>query len=180
VKNRKTMIVALALFALVVATVPAGAKKPDNPGKPGSGPTSPTACEMTSAFWEDSRHPTEAREYTDFWIKLDLGAPVGQDLCVEVTVASGNLSDMNVALVDYHDPAARRCGFYWPGGKINEGDVFNVRFSLDGYTGQDGFCGSEPDSDTYPGLVVLVMPKLHPKTDEATLEVRIGFVDVAP
>jgi hypothetical protein len=58
--------------------------------------------------------------------------------------------------------------------------VFNVRFSLDGYAGQPEFCGSEPGSDTYEGLVVLVMPKLHPKTDAATLEVKIGFADIAP
>ncbi len=39
--NKKTMIVALALFALVVATVPAGARPPEGKGKPG--PTDDTA-----------------------------------------------------------------------------------------------------------------------------------------
>lgn len=166
----------------------------DNPGKPGSGLSNPPACEVTSAFWgeeipdgqqypEGRFDPTGAREYTTFWIPLDpadLEKRDGQDLCVEVTVASGNLSDMNVALVDYPDPAARRCGFYWPGGNINEGDVFNVRFSLDGYAGQPEFRDSELSSDAHEGLVVLVMPKLHPKTDAATLEVKIGFADIAP
>jgi len=97
---------------------------------------------------------------------------------VEVTVKSGTLGDMNVALVDYPDQAARRCGFYWPGGKINEGDVFNVGFSLDGYEGQSGFCGSESHPDDDGGLAVLVMPKLHPKTDVAILDVKVGFAEV--
>jgi hypothetical protein len=128
-----------------------------------------------------------AREYTTFWIWLTpdmLDDPrrteSTPDLCVEVTVVTGSLSDMNVALVDYPERAARRCGFYWPGGKINEGDVFNVGFSLEGYDGEEGFCGSDDDEYPDPGLFLLVMPQLHAKTEAAVLDVRLGFADVAP
>jgi hypothetical protein len=186
---KRLLIVPIVIGALLFA-LPALAKKPDNPGKPGPGPTNPPACEVTSAFSEGSLYPTGARQYSVFWIPVtpaDLDERDGEDLCVEVTLLpddahTDSLSDMNVALVDYPDPAARRCGFYWPGGKINEGDVFNVRFSLEGYDGEEGFCGSldEPDEPENEGLFVLVMPKLHAKTDEATLNVRIGFADDAP
>jgi hypothetical protein len=191
---KRLLIVPIVIGAMLFA-LPALAKKPDNPGKPGPGPTNPPAC--TIAEDDESHLETVtaygARQYSVFWIPVtleDLDKPVGQDLqdlCVEVTLLpddahTDSLSDMNVALVDYPDPAARRCGFYWPGGKINEGDVFNVRFSLEGYDGEEGFCGSldEPDEPENEGLFVLVMPKLHAKTDEATLNVRIGFADDAP
>ena len=185
---KRTMILLLAVAVVVVSAAPVGAKKPDNPGK---GPTNPPACEVAQAFVTDPPGPFSpegAREYTTYFIKLapaDLAERDGQDLCVEVTVDYGSLSDMNVALIDYPDPAARRCGFYWPGGKINEGDVFKVEFSLDETAdgldaGELGFCGSDPDLDWYDGLVVVVQPQLHAKTDAATLEVRIGFAEVAP
>ena len=181
---KRTMTLLLLAAVLVVSAAPVGAKKPDNPGKPGSGPTNPPECVVADSFVDVELESRGARDYTAPWIELepaDLPDPDGRDLCVEVTVVSGTLGDMNVALVDYPDQAARRCGFYWPGGKINEGDVFNVGFSLDGYTvDQRGFCGSDSDADDYDGLVVLVMPKLHAKTDVAILDVSVGFAEVAP
>ncbi len=179
---KRTMILLLAAAVVVISAAPVGAKKPDNPGKPGSGPTSPPACEVTEPLFGIQLKSSGAREYTTHPIELTATELTterdGRDLCVEVTVVSGTLSDMNVALIDYPDQAARRCGFYWPGGKINQGDVFNVGFSLDGYDGQPGFCGSDPSAEDDGDLVVVVMPKLHAKTALATLEVRVGFAEV--
>ena len=166
---RRFWIILLAVAMAIVIALPAAAVRPDKPekpGKPGSGPTNPPACEVTKSFSDESLNSDRAGEYNIHWINLtpaELADRGERDLCVEVTVESGTLGDMNVALADYDDQAARRCGFYWPGGKINEGDVFNVGFSLDGYGGQSGFCGSDPGP--YDGLAVLLMPKLHAKTD---------------
>jgi hypothetical protein len=187
---KRFWIIPLAVAMAIVIALPAAAvqppDKPEKPGKPGSGPTNPPACEVTEVLYDNSEMPLKlsvAREYTAQWFELTATELTtgrgGRDLCVEVTVATGTLSDMNVALADYPDQAARRCGFHWPGGKINQGDVFNVGFSLDGYEGQSGswFCGSNEGTDDDGGLAVLVMPKLHVKTDKAILLVKVGFAE---
>jgi hypothetical protein len=186
---KRFWITLLAVAMAIVIALPAAALKPDKPekpGKPGSGPTSPPACAVTESFvGVDGVVPLAfdgAGEYTTHWIYLPAEKLLDHgdlNLCVEVTVASGTLGDMNVALVDYDDQAARRCGFYWPGGKITEGDVFNVGFSLYGYDSQPGFCGSDSHSDDDGGLVVLVRPKLHAKSGAGALDVKVGFADVA-
>jgi hypothetical protein len=187
---RRFWIILLAVAMAIVIALPAAAvkppDKPEKPGKPGSGPTNPPACVVAAEpLFEGDLGPLRgAREYTAHWFELTaekLADPGKRDLCVEVTVVTGTLSDMNVALADYPDQAARRCGFHWPGGKINQGDVFNVGFSLDGYEGQSEswFCGSNEGPDDSEGLAVLVMPKLHAKTDVATLHVKVGFAEVA-
>ena len=182
---KKTMILFLAAAFVVVAAAPVGAKKPDSPGKPGSGPTNPPACTVTgeNLFYEDTLFFEGAKQRTNHWIEVapeDLANRSGLDLCVEVTLTLGRLGDMNVGLADYDDPAARRCdGLYWPSGGLKVDESFSVGFSLDGFfDGQEGFCGSDPD--LYPGsLFVLVQPQLHAKPDVATLDVRVGFADVS-
>jgi len=179
---RKTFVVCVALVMLVVAAAPAGAKKPDNPGKPGAGPTNPPTCMVTDAFHEETLMPAGAGEYSEFFIEVSQGTLDGRPLstthiCVEVTVISGRMNDLNVALVDYAAQAARRCGFYWPGGKLGQGDSFAAAFSLAGYEGQPGFCGSDPEVDVNGGaLAVGIIPRLSPKADSGVLEVRLGFV----
>lgn len=184
---RRFWIILLAVAMAIVIALPAAAVRPDKPekpGKPGSGPTNPPACEVTDPlFSSELPQFLGAGEYKAHWINFtsaELADHDERDLCVEVTVVTGTLGDMNVALADYDDQAARRCGFYWPGGKINQGEVFNVGFSLDGYEGQPGswFCGSNEGADDSDGLAVLVMPKLHAKTDVAILYARVGFADV--
>lgn len=59
-KNRTTMIVALALFALVVATLPAGAKPPEGKGKPG--PSDDTA--LGGTMCDPAEYPRDI-EYVD-------------------------------------------------------------------------------------------------------------------
>jgi len=51
------MILLLAAAVVVVSAAPVGAKKPDNPGKPGSGPTNPPACEVEKPFFDYQLDP---------------------------------------------------------------------------------------------------------------------------
>lgn len=190
---KRLLIVLIALGLLVAFAGPASAVKPEKPGKPdGGGPTDPPPCDITVAIDEGSfiavDDPDDPRRY--FTFDMDVSADVlisrsASDLCVEVTVESGRLSDMNVMLIDYPARESLRCGLYWPGAKIDNGYVFKVGFSLDDRggppVGAAGFCGSEPALDSNSGaLTVRVMPQLHPKTDSATLAVRLGFVPRVP
>ena len=208
---RRFWVLLLVVLMVLTTAATAGAKVdcearpdhpqcPNDPGGDAGGPNQPPLCDPSKPFVElpEEYSPYEVivvggKVRVTSWDGLipstELISRTEPDLCVKVQLVSGGpLSDMNVALVDYPDRAARRCGFYWPGWKMKSGDVFEVGFSLDArhYDGVDflagdpGYCGSSVVDDPDGDLSVLVQPETHPQADGALLTVRLGFGTLLP
>jgi hypothetical protein len=138
---RRILIVLIAMAMLAAMSGAAVAApwdcetKPNHPscesggGGGGGGPTHPPLCDPNEPFVElpEAYSPYQVivvggkvrvADFNGFIPLTELKSRTEPDLCVEVElVYGGPLADMNVALVDYPDLAARRCGFYWLDGR---------------------------------------------------------------
>jgi len=186
---KRTWIILLAVAVALAIALPAGAKKPDKPDKPGTG-FGPVACEVDEAITVASirGNPvtlphtfevTPPREFVLMPYAVDpTAAYEGPDdiLCAEVTVTSGTLSDLRVRWIDYLTNLEGGCDLAWARGKelsrINNGAVFAVGLSLENWSVDGGLCGAMNDNDG-GNMTVVVMP--NAKNAGAQVEVKIGI-----
>ena len=175
---RRFWIVFLAVAMAAVIALPAGAKKPDKPGKPTTG-FKPTACwvddAFDSAFVTDAAHrdgvETDADDDGVFTLTAEESGGYNETLynvrpvvysdtdvlCVEVMLVNGTLSDLRVRWLGCQD-----CGLYRATGKdlrnFNNSYVFSAGVSVADWTDFDGT------------MTVVVMP--NTKSAIATMTVR--------
>jgi hypothetical protein len=177
---KRIWIVLLAVAVALAIVLPAGAKKPDKPGKPDTG-FQPMACEVDDAFSSAlvKNYRSTIWEYVDrelftldvdepgvFWVTRYAVKPPPDHpddvLCVEVRLDEGTLSDLRVRWLDCEE-----CGLFRATGKDlrnfnnNNDEVFSAGVSVTDW------------ADLSDGVTVAVMPKA--KTDIATVTVRIGI-----
>jgi hypothetical protein len=186
---KRTWIILLAVAVALAIALPAGAKKPDKPDKPGTG-FSPVACEVDEAFTVASVRSSDVtlphifevtppREFVLMPYTVDpTAAYEGPDdiLCAEVRVTSGTLSDLRVRWIDYLTNLEGGCELAWARGKelskINNDAVFAVGLSLENWSVDGGLCGAVNDDDG-GDMTVVVMPKA--KSAGTQVMVTIGI-----
>ena len=175
---KRLLIVLLTVGVALAIAMPAGAKKPDQPDKPGTG-FKPMACQVDDVFGSalvtnasgtvvvkpdgNQVFTLNATALGGFNVNLytvESDTPGFNDdlLCVEVTLVDGTLSDLRVRWYGYD---CQNCGLYRATGKglrnFNNHEVFSAGVGVSGWS----------------EMTVAVMPLL--KSDTAKLTVKIGI-----